>query len=168
MESKNPGPLHVCYLDFDGVIHDDAVYWHPKRGIYLDTPGRTLFEWMPILEELLAPHPDVKIVLSTSWVRVRSFGFAKGKLSPALQARTIGATFHNELMQKAEYDLLSRGYQVLADVTRRKPTSWFAIDNDDRGPQEYRDRLVKTEDRLGLSDPAVQEAIRAMLVSFTA
>ena len=41
------------YLDFDGVVHDDAVYCHPKRGIYVSTPGRTLFEWSYILEELV-------------------------------------------------------------------------------------------------------------------
>lgn len=60
-------PLWVCYCDYDGVVHDDAVYWSPNMGIHMRTPGRTLFEWLPLLEELLAPHPEVKIVLSTSW-----------------------------------------------------------------------------------------------------
>ena len=153
----------ICYLDFDGVLHDDAVFWHPKRGIYLGTPGRALFEWTPVLEDLLLPHPEVKIVLSTSWVHVKSFRFAQEKLMPALQTRVLGATFHKEFMQKSEFERLSRGHQILADATRRRPASWFAIDNDDSGPRGYRDRLVKTDDRLGLSDPAVQDAIRAML-----
>lgn len=167
-EGGNPDSpkLHVCYLDFDGVVHDDAVYWHPKRGIYIATPGRSLFEWMPILEQLLMPHPDVKIVLSTSWVRVENFEFAKGQLSPALQARVIGATFHKRHMSRYEFELLSRGAQVLGDVQRRQPTSWFAIDNDDTDwPEAYRDRLVKTEDRLGLNEVSVQDAIRHKLVS---
>lgn len=34
--------------------------------MYLDTPGRTLFEWMPILDELLAPYSELRVVLSTS------------------------------------------------------------------------------------------------------
>jgi hypothetical protein len=25
----------VLYLDFDGVLHPDEVYWHPRRGAYL-------------------------------------------------------------------------------------------------------------------------------------
>jgi hypothetical protein len=93
----------VCYLDFDGVLHDEEVFWHPRRGIYLKTPGRTLFEWLPILDELFAPHPDVKIVLSTSWVRARSFYFAKKQLTPRLQERVIGATYHRRHMRQEEF-----------------------------------------------------------------
>jgi hypothetical protein len=90
-----PKPSKICYVDYDGVVHVNSVYQSPKRGIYIgSTPGHTLFEWLPILDELLAPYPDVKIVLSTSWVRARSFEYAKSKLPPSLQARVIGATFH--------------------------------------------------------------------------
>ncbi|MDO8653467.1 MAG: HAD domain-containing protein [Undibacterium sp.] len=159
--------MNIVYLDFDGVVHDDAVFLHPKRGIYLDAPGRTLFEWMPIVDELLTPHPDVKLVLSTSWVRDHSFEYAKKQLSPSLQNRVIGATFHHREMQKSTYDMMSRGVQVWTDVLRRHPTSWLAIDNDDDGwPVHCRGRLIKTDDRQGLSDNDVQIAIREMLGAF--
>lgn len=119
---------------------------------------------MPILENLLAPYPEVKIVLSTSWVRMRDFQFAKSKLSPNLQARVIGATFHNRAMRKDEFDLMSRGAQVIANVERRRPQKWFAIDNDNLGwPDHLRDRLVLTHDRLGLSEVRVQEEIQNIL-----
>lgn len=157
----------ICYVDFDGVTHDDAVYWSRREGIFMGTPGRALFEWLPILEELLAPYPDVKIVLSTSWVRVKNFEFAKRQLPSSLQKRVVGATFHNREMQKFDFDNMSRGMQICADVGRRKPAGWFAIDNDDQGwPAWCRDRLIKTEDRLGLSDPAVQDLVRKMLATF--
>jgi hypothetical protein len=159
-----PQKVRACYVDFDGVLHDDAVYWGIKRGIHIRTPGRVLFEWMPILEDLLAPHPDIKIVLSTSWVRVKSFEFAKKQLAPALQERVIGSTYHRRHMRIDAFELMSRGHQILRDVERRKPVSWFAIDNDDFGwPDEYRDRLIRTEDHLGLSDRKVQDAIRNIL-----
>lgn len=119
------------------------------------------------MEELLAPYPDVKIVLSTSWVRVKNFEFAKRQLPSSLQKRVVGATFHNREMQKFDFDNMSRGMQICADVGRRKPAGWFAIDNDDQGwPAWCRDRLIKTEDRLGLSDPAVQDLVRKMLATF--
>lgn len=82
---------YMLYLDFDEVLHDAEVYVSRKRGIELRTPGHTLFEWMPMLEEILAPYPQVAIVLSTSRVRARSFDFAKAQLSHALQQRVIGA-----------------------------------------------------------------------------
>jgi hypothetical protein len=158
--------LAVLYLDFDGVLHDDAVYWSPKIGIHILTPDRTLFEWMPILESLLVPYPEVKIVLSTSWVRARSFNFAKRQLAPALQGRVIGATFHNREMSKCVFDCMSRGAQVLADVQRRRPAAWLALDNDDQNwPANCRENLIKTEDHLGLSAPEVQAAIRERLAS---
>jgi len=155
--------MEICYLDFDGVLHDDAVYYSFERGIHIATPGRVLFEWMPILEELLAPHAT-RIVLATTWVRQLSLESAKGKLSPALQARVVGATFDIRETQKLEFDFMARGAQVLADVERRRPASWFAIDNDPSGwPASARERLVLTDDRLGLSEERVQLAIKAIL-----
>jgi hypothetical protein len=157
----------VLYLDFDGVLHDEQVYFHRRKGIILSTPGRTLFEWMPILEQLMEPHPNVSIVLSTSWVRIRSFNFAKKRLSPGLQRRVIGATFHRREMRKDEFVLLPRGEQIANDVFRRGPKNWFAIDDDHLGwPSWCRDNLIRTNGNLGISAPDIQEAIGLMLERF--
>lgn len=166
-ENVTQGPLMVCYCDFDGVTHDDAVYSSRHGDIHIRTPGRTLFEWLPILEELLAPYPDVKIVLSTSWVRFMGFEFAKSRLTASLQSRVIGATFDNRVTQKYDFDGMSRGQQICADVERRMPARWFAIDNEEKNwPAWCRDLLIKTNDRLGLSEPEVQGQVRKMLATF--
>ena len=163
----NENPSRICYLDFDGCLHDDSVFWSPKKGIYIKTPGRALFEWEHILEELLAPHPDVKIVLSTSWVRVRSFNYAKNQLSKSLQSRVIGATFHRQYMRGDDFSLLPRGVQIAEDVSRREPNAWFAIDDDHHGwPEWCRDKLIQTDGAVGLSDRHIQESIRIMLEKF--
>jgi hypothetical protein len=157
-------PMHLCYLDFDGVLHDEDVWFKPGKGIYVKTPGRRLFEWEPILVDLLAPHPQVKLILSTTWVRVKRFSYAKSRLCPALQSRVIGATFHQRLMVASEFASMPRGLQILGDVLRRQPIDWFAIDDDGFGwPAWCRDKLVLTQGRHGLNDPAVQEDIRRRL-----
>jgi hypothetical protein len=154
----------ILYLDFDGVLHDKQVYFHPRRGIYMNRPGRVLFEWMPILDRLLAPHPDVRIVLSTSWVSVRNFNFVKKHLSPSLQDRVVGATFHDHLIPKEALSRMPRGVQIAQDLYRRAPESWFAIDDDDLGwPARYRDNLIRTRGARGISEPAVQTAIKEIL-----
>lgn len=160
-------PMKVLYLDFDGVLHDDSVIFHRRRGIVMSSPGHQLFEWQWILERLLRPHPSVSIVLSTSWVRIRSFNFARGRLSAELRERVIGATFHKQHMHLEDFLLLPRGAQVANDVFRRGPTAWFALDDDHIGwPSWCRDNLIKTDGKVGISDPKIQEAIRLMLERF--
>ncbi|MES2534327.1 MAG: HAD domain-containing protein [Pseudomonadota bacterium] len=158
--------MKILYLDYNGVLHDDKVMRNRKRGLYIATEGRSFFEWMPVLEELLAPHPDVKIVLSTSWVRSLGFDATKRELTEALQARVIGSTFHHPNVRQSEFDTMPRGLQIVADAERRKPSNWCALDDDDSGwPAACRDRLIKTPGHAGLSDLATQELARSMLAS---
>lgn len=160
-------PQKILYLDFDGVLHDKEVYLHKKCGTDINTLGRTLFEWMHILEELLSPYPDVSIVLSTSWVSERDYAFARKQLSPALQARVIGATFHSRIMQKEEFARTPRGLQIIEDVHRRSPAAWFALDDDNLGWADFcLDKLIQTNGRSGISAPAIQASIRRMLERF--
>jgi hypothetical protein len=158
--------MNICYLDYDAVLHDGNVLRNRIKGMHIKTPGRTFFEWMPLLEELLAPYPDLNIVLSTTWVRELGFNEAKHELSPSLKDRVIGATFLHPNIVKAEFDTLSRGMQILNDVQRRKPSHWFALDDDAFGwPARYKENLIQTDAQAGLSDPAVQQRVRQTLAS---
>jgi len=156
--------MKICYLDYDAVLHDGNVLRNRTTGMTIKTVGRIFFEWMPILDELLAPYPDLKIVLSTTWVRELGFNAAKHELSKSLQERVVGATFLHPKIVKAEFDTMSRGMQIWGDVERRKPSHWFALDDDAFGwPAWCKEHLIQTSDRLGLSDPAVQERVRQRL-----
>jgi hypothetical protein len=57
----------ILFLGFDGVLHPDAVYLTLK-GIKLHAEGELLM-WSTLLSDALANHPDIRIVLSTSWAR---------------------------------------------------------------------------------------------------
>ncbi|MDO8903228.1 HAD domain-containing protein [Hydrogenophaga sp.] len=158
----------VLYLDYDGVLHHEDVWWHPRRGAYIRTPGYALFEHMPLLEAALEPFPDVRIVLSTSWVRVRRFSRSVKRLSPALRERVIGATFHTRMNEKAFTDL-PRGVQILGDVSRRQPRHWVALDDDAEGwPEAYRSDLIHTDEVLGISAPGTIQELRKRLAAFAA
>ena len=145
----------ILYLDYDGVLHPEPVYRHPKGGMFfgVEHAGHYLFEYADVLVDALAPYPEVAIVLSTSWVRVLSYSQAKAYLPEALRSRVIGATFHSA-MNKFEFDAMSRGAQVLADATRRSATNWVALDDDDDGwGGAASPHLVLTERTSGLSEP---------------
>lgn len=154
----------LLYLDFDGVLHHENVVWHPKAGAYLAAPPPyRLFQHAELLEDLLAPYPDVGIVLSTSWVRVYGFSRATRYLTEGLQRRVIGATFHSA-MNRREFLSMSRGMQVWADVHRRQPKDWLALDDDyHRWPRWCVDNYIRTHAFEGISDPPVQETIRQQL-----
>ena len=158
----------VLYLDFDGVLHPEPVYRHPKGGLYLgaDCAGHALFENAGLLIDALEPYPQVAIVLSTSWVRVLGYSRAKAYLPERLRRRVIGATFHS-CMNKAEFDAMTRGAQVLADARRRGVAQWLAIDDDSEGwLSAAESHLVLTDEKQGLAKPESFAELAAKLQHF--
>lgn len=60
----------------------------------------------------------------------------------------------------------ARGYQIWNDVRRRKPRDWIALDDDFKDwPTWCLNRLVKTNEVDGISDPAVLRDLRRKLAS---
>lgn len=156
----------VLYLDFDGVLHHEDVWWHPRRGVYIKTPGNQLFEHVPLLEEVLGEFPEAKIVLSTSWVRYQRFSGSAKRLGPFLRERVIGATFHTR-MNRTGFEGLPRGIQVLNDVARRRPLHWVALDDDvENWVPEYKGFLIACDKVLGISAPGVLDELRQRLLLF--
>jgi len=126
----------LLFLDFDGVLHPYAVY-RTRRGVALRAEGG-LFMWASLLVEALAGHPDVSIVLSTSWVRNLGFHRARKALPAQLHQRVIGATWHSAMSRSSTdyiaWDNQTRYQQIAAYLARRtEPVSWLAIDDDARG-----------------------------------
>lgn len=149
----------ILYLDFDGVLHPEYCYWHPRKGPYLKAPGHSLFEHLPLLEALLAPYPPVKIVLTTTWVQTYRFKGTARKLGPILRERVIGATYHTGMNQENFRDI-PRGQQIWGDAARRQPSGWVAIDDDaSNWPEAVLDRLVHANGLLGLGEPRVQNEL---------
>jgi hypothetical protein len=155
-DMKGTGGI-VLYLDFDGVLHHENVRLSYKDGPFIQAPDRyKLFQHADLLTALLAPYPAVQIVLSTSWALRYGVTAATKKLPPELQVRVIGGTFHNRHMAKQEFLDTHRGQQVAADVFRRQPLDWLALDDDEEGwhPSHHK-HFVQTHMYEGLSDPEV-------------
>lgn len=162
----------ILYLDLDGVVHHEAVYWHPRRGVFMSpkhAQGRSLFEWVSILEEALAPYPDVALVLSSTWCIQPGYGKTLKRLPPTLRSRFIGGTYHRRAhgadpLTLAAFRSTPRGMQVLADAKRRKPRHWLALDDDVEGwPEEAQENLIACDGALGLSSPQVRDELRQKL-----
>lgn len=151
----------TLFLDYDGVLHPDAVYREGGR-IVLRADGFRLFEWTDILQDLLTPYPALQVVLSTSWVRVLGFDFACSHLPEPLRRRVVGATWYETAPRR--WDNLTRCDQIRHTVERHRYTRWLAIDDDDVGwADEHRPNLVRTDPLLGLGTNAAQANLREKL-----
>ncbi|WP_366518953.1 HAD domain-containing protein [Acidovorax sp.] len=164
----------VLYLDLDGVVHHEKVLWHPRKGIYMspyEAAGHSLFEWIPILESVLQPHPAVALVLSSTWCIRPGYSATLKRLPATLSARFIGGTYHKRVHGVDPWNLTMfrttpRGVQVQEDAQRRKPQQWIALDDDlEDWPDSCRKNLVACEGTTGLSNPEVQHALREKLRS---
>lgn len=164
----------VLYLDFDGVLHHEDVR-RGKKGMFFGPEAQktghdhAFFEHCHLLESLLEPYPDVQIVLSTTWAKVLGFSRARKRLSPDLQARVVGSTFHSG-MDRLFFDEASRGMQIWSDVCRRTPSQWLAIDDDHFGwPVWCRHKLICTPEDRGLnSEVVLHEAREKFAAAFSA
>ena len=160
--------MDVIYLDFDGVTHPaDVWYDRDSRQVRLQAPGHELFESLPVLEAAIAPYPDLKIVLSTSWVP--TFGFEKTRafLSESLQSRIIGSTYDPQSPDAWRFAKLRRYDAIALDVRRRRPSRWLAIDDDALlgWPADQYDALVLAPPALGLACNETQALLRGRLAA---
>ena len=161
--------MTTLFLDYDGVLHSDDVYRN-KSGIALKSGG-TLFEHAHILAVAIEPHPEVNIVLSTSWVRELGFERAKKYLPPSLQSRVTGATYHSSFELddglQTPWVLLNRYEQIARHVLKHNIKDWLAVDNDNEAwPSALNHRLVHTDDDLGLGELAAQQRLMLVLAQF--
>jgi hypothetical protein len=154
----------VIALDADGVLHPADVRLAPAKlpvfGPGLE--GHHLFENAGLLADMLKPHPDVRIILSTSWVQVFGYEPTLTMLPQELRARVIGSCFDPQ-RHGPGYAQMGRGYQVLEEVRRRGLTQWVALDDDTRDwPREAAANLIATDPVLGISGPC-REHLRRWL-----
>lgn len=160
----------ILFLDFDGVLHPDAVYLRLNGEIELRAPG-ALFMWAPALADALEAHPQIRIVLSTSWARNLGYHTARKALPVELRQRVIGATWHSAMGRGwpdyIPWDDQTRFQQIAAYLSRLEaPMPWLAIDDDAQGWPDYlRERLVQTDAMRGLSAPEALAELNEKLLA---
>lgn len=151
-------PAPVLFLDFDGVMH--AVGEAALDENYRLLPNPALFCWRPHLEDALAPHPEVRIVVSSDWRRLFDDDNLAHLLGPALGSRFLGAveTFRD-----------SRAEEIIAEATRRRLRHWLALDDH---PTVFKARqkdwrFIACPSDLGLSSQTVRNELRRKLAKLT-
>ena len=156
---------HILFLDYDGVLHPDAVYLG-RQGPTLRAEGE-LFMWAPILVQLLDDFPMVSLVLSTSWVRHLGHKRTVRYLPRELQDRVIGATWHSSMGKncddESQWDEKTRYNQICRYAARSQLQRWIAIDDVQGWAESSLRHLVACNPERGLGSSQTQDELHSRL-----
>jgi len=137
------GPQRVIFLDFDGVLH-------PTGG----KPGEASpFCWVDVLAEDLALHPDVGLVVHSSWIERYSIEELREFLEP-IAGRLLGTVKPGPRAQAILSFLREHSYIQ----------HWLVIDDDESEfGAGFGESLLLCNPRSGLSDPDARARLRTWL-----
>ncbi|WP_308142729.1 HAD domain-containing protein [Burkholderia pseudomallei] len=147
--------MTTLFTDFDGVVHPADATTFDRAGRLVADPR--LFAWLPVLADILAPYPAVRIVVSSDWRRWLDDDNLRRVLGP-LAPRFAGVM---------ETWGASRADEILEEVRRRRLTRWLALDDHPSVAKASvrDDRFIVCAPDSGLSAPAVQALLRARLAA---
>lgn len=142
--------MHI-FLDFDGCLHPQGTPALDEDFRPIDNPA--LFQWLPILERILAPFPDVKIIISSDWRALMD--------DPTLirLLGSLGPRFDGVV----EIRRSPRAEELLLEATRRGLEHWIALDDHTSVRESDDPRFVRCDPLMGISDPNVQAELEAKL-----
>ncbi len=128
-------PKIILFLDFDGVLHPDPP-----------TVEAPMFCRTELLHQFLLQHPEVAVVISSTWRRTRTL-LQLQSLFPSWADRLIGATPHS----------LESNYtrQIECEAWMREHaqpwTPWIALDDRSWNFRPFERRLILVQRNIGLT-----------------
>jgi hypothetical protein len=134
--------VRVIFLDFDGVVH-------PQEDP--DAAGR--MRWIPILVHLLAPAPDVSIIVHSTW----RYQYTDGELKELL------GELGNRFIGSAPRMPREQAIETVLQANKSGITSHLVLDDDRKEFTSGRLNLVLCESSQGLSALDVQASIQHWL-----
>lgn len=148
-----PGRHVALLLDLDGVVHAAG---DSRIDDNAQLVGDQMFRWWPQLEAVLNEHPDVQVVIHSSWRKYwPRLEFLKPLLPHALAERVVAMTAPEVLGRQESIEQYVKDHpEVGAIVILDDDPSEFDVDHPD---------LVVCHPSTGLSDPGVVEKLRAAI-----
>ncbi|MEM5371641.1 HAD domain-containing protein [Paraburkholderia azotifigens] len=150
LESANATP--TLFVDFDGTLHVGRASMDETGMISLNT-GRPLFEFAPLLVELLDPYPSVQLVLTTSWLMTLSQDDIVSLMPPELAHRVVDTTRH--IKSRVGYILngTDRTYVISRYAYSKQLKHWLAIDDAVFGAEQFGNTRGELVDHFVLLHP---------------
>lgn len=149
----------VLFLGYDGCLHPMPVSHSSNKPVLHDESSK-LFEHAADLVDLLAPYPDVDIVLSTRWAENHGLVTAISYLPEPLQRRVVGTTYEFK-SDPLKPVLLTKFDRIMYYVTCRRVDFWLALHHDDGGwPVAFKTHLVWSHPHLGIGEKKTRDDLK--------
>jgi hypothetical protein len=147
--------MRTRFLDFDGVLHPlTDTHWFELRLPLAKTIARgRLFRWTWPLAELLEDHPEVQIIVHSSWRNFMRDPALKALLGP-LEGRYAGATPRVDRWNSIQHVIAEKQLQNYCILDDR--ASEFPADLPE---------LILCDPEEGVYDAAVRDKLRAWLAA---
>ncbi|MFM0173660.1 HAD domain-containing protein [Paraburkholderia sediminicola] len=153
----------TLYLDVDGTLHAGAAAIDAAGFVTIES-GRELFEFAPLLVEMLVPYPQVQIVLTTSWLTHIGRQGVMAYLPDALRFRVVDDTLSIRSRMNEVSDGTDRVSKILRHVWSRGVQTWLALDDRAWGvPIGYNQHFVHLFPASGISSPDARSQIKSWL-----
>jgi hypothetical protein len=151
----------VLFLNFDGVLHPNAVQWTGKDGPTLRASGHRLFEGNRALARIAADFSDFQLILNTWWTYWIGFDACLRNLPKELSSRVVGSI----LPPSGSCAMLPHRINLATEAVDRTEEPALILDHADaRYPKRLRQCSFLLEPMLGLSDAQAAHAFRRFIV----
>ena len=140
-------PRQILSLDFDGVLHPTA-----EGTQRVSMPH---FGWLPLLERMLGPYPDVMLLVHSTWRHKYDLEELRLLLGNTLGPRVVAAAPAGD----------SRWLAIQEWADKQTDELNLLIIDDEPGefPAAMPFLLIVCDPGRGLSDPVVQHSIKQWL-----
>lgn len=143
--------MKVLFCDIDGVLN---LWPNPSRSGVFHKPSCINLEY------LLAKVPDLKIVISSAWRKLHTLEELKEifKSNGVDPRRIIDITGDEQSSDSNDH----RGFQIESWLKRHPKVKSFAIVDDESDMGSLKNKLVKTDRYVGLTQSNVEKLIELL------
>ncbi|WP_442854565.1 HAD domain-containing protein [Burkholderia sp. A9] len=150
----------VLFLNFDGVLHPNAVQFTQKNKPVLDAPRHRLFECNQALAEVAADFTNLHLVLNTWWTYTVGLDGCLRLLPKVLSSRVRGSI----LPHASLCPTLPNRISLATNAADRSEVPVLILDHADaRYPKYLRHITFTLEPQVGLADPQAAHAFRRFI-----
>ncbi|MFM0226608.1 HAD domain-containing protein [Paraburkholderia dipogonis] len=137
----------MLFLNYGGVLNVGHGLVVDNGAVTLDT-GRPSFEFAPYLIDVLEPWPQVRIIVTTSWLRTLGAERTIALVPVELRRRVVGTTLNTPPRLGEIRNGSAKAMTVIRHASKNRLIKWLALDDEAWGvPIEYESYFLRTDSK---------------------